>query len=263
MPCRGGGLISIQTGESVYAEEVASSGVIFPSNITFPDILRGERFYRISVSDAGTGMPPEVLQRLFEPFFTTKEQGRGTGLGLATVFGTVTKAGGFLRVESHPGKGSTFHVYLPWRDVAAPKAISGDNRASRQFTALKLDQSPTVLVVEDESEVLEVTCEILKAHGFTPISAQNGAEALAYFETPGAMVDLVLSDVRMPRMNGPRMASELRKTHPETPVLFMSGYNELADTGQIHFFDNNLIRKPFEGSQLIRKIQEMLKNDGG
>ncbi len=257
-----GGTISIQTGEPVHAEEIAAPGVIFPSDVSFPDILRGERFYRVSVSDSGTGMPPEVLQRLFEPFFTTKEQGRGTGLGLATVFGTVTKAGGFLRVESHPGKGSTFHVYLPCRDVAVTKPTSGDNRASRQFAAIKLDQSPTVLVVEDEAEVLEVACEILKAHGFTTVSAQNGAEALAYFETPGAMVDLVLSDVRMPRMNGPRMASELRKTHPETPVLFMSGYNELADTGQIHFFDNNLIRKPFEGSQLIRKIQEMLKTNG-
>ncbi len=256
-----GGTLSIRGDEPVQIEERDSPGKIFPNTINFPEILESDRYYRVSITDEGTGMSPEIVERLFEPFFTTKEQGRGTGLGLATVFGTVTKSGGFLRVESTPGQGSTFHVYLPWRQFPMPKPISGDNRSSRQLTTIPPEQSPTVLVVEDESEVLEVTCEILRAHGYHTLAARDGMEALERFQENGPRIDFVLSDVRMPKMNGPRLAGELRKIHPQTPILFMSGYNELADTGQIHFFDNNLIRKPFEGSQLIKKIQEMLKSE--
>jgi signal transduction histidine kinase len=254
-----GGTLTIRTGEAIQVEERDAPGKIYPNSIQFPEIFAVQRFYRISIEDQGMGMSPDILEKLFEPFFTTKEQGRGTGLGLATAFGTVTKAGGFLRVESTPGKGSVFHVYLPWGLTNEGKPYSGDIRPSRQFTAIKLEQSPIVLVVEDESEVLEVTCEILRAHGFVTLAARDGEEALTQIRNNGTRIDFVLSDVRMPKMNGPKMASELQKLYPETPILFMSGYNELADTGQIHFFDNNLIRKPFEGPQLIKKIQEMLK----
>lgn len=257
-----GGTLTIHGAEPVQAEERDLPGKIFPNTINFPEILGNERFYRISVTDEGTGMSPEIVERLFEPFFTTKEQGRGTGLGLATVFGTVTKTGGFLRVESTTGQGSTFHVYLPWRQLPETKPFSGENRTTRPLPALPREQSPTVLVVEDEAEVLDVTCEILRAHGYLTLAAKDGMEALEQFQKNGPRIDFVLSDVRMPKMNGPRLANELRKSHPGTPILFMSGYNELADTGQIHFFDNNLIRKPFEGPQLIKKIEEVLKENG-
>lgn len=257
-----GGTLTIRSEEPVQIEELDAPGKIFPNTINFPEILESDRYYRISITDEGTGMSPEIVERLFEPFFTTKEQGRGTGLGLATVFGTVTKAGGFLRVESTPGQGSTFHVYLPWRQLPESKSFSGENRPSRSLPAIFPEKSPTVLVVEDESEVLDVTCEMLRAHGYFTVAARNGMEALEQLQRNGIRIDFVLSDVRMPKMNGPRLASELRKSHPETPILFMSGYNELADTGQVHFFDNNLIRKPFEGPELVKKIQEILKSNG-
>jgi PAS domain S-box-containing protein len=207
-------------------------------------------YVHLSVSDTGSGMDPNVKSHIFEPFFTTKEFGKGTGLGLATVYGIVKQADGHVAVESEPGHGATFHVYLPWAEgqISTQPAIELPKPAR--------GSAETILLVEDQEGIRNLLSVILRANGYSVISAQNGQEALAVLEGQNGRIDLLITDVVMPQMGGRELASALIRIHPETKVLFMSGHveniQELISPG--HAF----IDKPFTPEALLRRVGEIL-----
>jgi two-component system cell cycle sensor histidine kinase/response regulator CckA len=211
-----------------------------------PPLPAGD-YARLVVSDTGHGMSADTAARIFEPFYTTKGPGKGTGLGLATVYGIVTEAGGSINVYSEVGIGTTFRVYLPL--VAEPTHV----------TAGPGDQMPvrgdgrTVLVVEDEPALLRVINRILTKAGYQVVAAGNGSDALVLHQQHGC--DVLLTDVIMPEMSGPRLAELLHERDPQLPVLYMSGYSGgLLSTSHIIDDDINFIEKPFTAHELLHKI---------
>jgi len=215
-------------------------------------------YVRLSFSDTGSGMSQNVINHAFEPFFTTKEQGKGTGLGLATVFGIVKQSGGHVSVSSEPGRGATFCVYLPRHNqpgVAARAETAG--RAER-------GGHETILVVEDQAEVRRLTCTILRGCGYELLEAANGEEALQLLQAvPAPPVDLLLSDVVMPRMGGPELVAHVKVLRPDIRVLFVSGYVERltrdpgCDGPPIEY-----LPKPFDPDSLAAKVREVLDREG-
>src|SRR5204863_905372 len=177
-------------------------------------------YVMIEVADTGLGMDEETLAHIFEPFFTTKDAGKGTGLGLATVQGIVQQSGGFIWVYSEPNHGTCFKVYLPRVDAPVSKAEDAAGDA--------MHGTETVLVVEDMAAVRAVTCEMLKRFGFTVYDAADGITAVQIAEQLTGRIDLLLTDVVMPDINGRDLASRFQKTRPELKVLFMSGYTDDA-----------------------------------
>jgi nitrogen-specific signal transduction histidine kinase len=199
----------------------------------------------LTVSDTGTGMSAEVAARAFEPFFTTKPVGEGTGLGLATVHGVMSHAGGSVSVESQVGAGTVFRCYFP--PVAAPAAAGKPGAAAR------------VLVVDDEPAVLAVTSRILRGAGFEVTQASSGAEALALLESPEFQVDLLLTDSVMPQMSGAALVERAVKAHPGIRALHMSGFTpERLNREGITGDDRAFIQKPFTGPALLQKVHTLL-----
>jgi signal transduction histidine kinase/DNA-binding response OmpR family regulator len=211
----------------------------------------------LAVTDSGSGMDAETLAHLFEPFFTTKEQGKGTGLGLSTVYGIVRQAGGHVTVYSEVGKGSTFRVYLP-RSTASPAAIAEapPDRTEERGTE-------TVLLVEDDAIVRGFVQDALRSHGYQVLAAANAGEAVLASEDPGQRVDLLVTDLVMPRIGGRELAARLRSQRPSIRVLFMSGYAGGAATVQGLVGEGDaFIEKPFTASALSRKVREVLREGG-
>ncbi len=214
------------------------------------DVARGE-YVRLAISDTGCGMSPEVAARAFEPFFTTKKT--GSGLGLSTVYGIVKQSGGHLIVQSIPGEGSTFTVYLPVvaRDAAQPaRRVLEDGR--------HFEGSETILLVDDEDQLRGVVAEYLEGCGYRVIQAGNGEEAIALAEDCRSNIALLISDVVMPKANGRAVVDHIRTAHPETAVLVISGYAN--DTVlQRGFLDSSaFLQKPFTLQLLGSKIRELL-----
>jgi CheY-like chemotaxis protein len=211
------------------------------------------RYVMLSVSDSGLGMDDETRRRIFEPFFTTKPAGHGTGLGLSMVQGIVVQSGGHISVYSEPDRGTTFKIYLP--AVADQAADAGLLPAGDAV----LGGSETILVVEDLAEVRTFAAAALEAYGYRVIQAENAAEALLTCEREPGCIHLVLTDVVMPNLGGPELASRLRTLRPGIKVLLMSGYtdNAIAINGALeerfHF-----IEKPFSPEQLARKVRAVL-----
>ncbi len=214
----------------------------------------------LSVSDTGYGMEEKTLSHLFEPFFTTKESGKGTGLGLATVHGIVRQSGGHVEVESAPGRGSTFRVYLP-RAAAVPEPRS-PSLVAEPVDQAALRGSETILLVEDENALRLVLSETLGEAGYTVIAAASAIEAVARASADRGRIDLLLTDVIMPEMNGLAVADRIRAARPDVRVLFMSGYTEEL-LGQILPPDLQFIPKPFLRETLLRKIRGVLAGEPG
>lgn len=230
-----GGSVTIQT-YAVPARDVRQMG---------SEILPIVDYTALKISDTGTGIAPELLPKIFEPFFTTKEVGKGTGLGLSTVYGIVKQSGGFIFADSRVGEGTSFIIYLPVHDAEtivetgpAPKVKQGE-----------LWGSGTILLVEDEDMVRAVAERALTRHGYTVLTASNGEEALEML-AQGMEIDLLISDVVMPTMDGPTMVRQARKTWPDLKILFMSGYAEEQLRKSIDLDRVAFLPKPFSVNQL-------------
>lgn len=211
----------------------------------------------LAVSDTGCGMDPETTARVFEPFFTTKERGKGTGLGLATVYGIVKQSGGNIWVYSEKGKGTVFKIYLPRVEA------SGRPTAARPLPAVTpATGSETILVVEDEEAVRKAAARILRAAGYTVIEAANGHEGLEAGGRHGGPIHLVLTDVVMPGMGGREMVERLRAFHPTIRAIYVSGYTDNAIAHQgILDPDVDFVAKPFHADALARRVREVLDRE--
>ena len=240
-----GGTLTVQT-YAVTAEEVRRMG---------SDVLPISDYTALRVTDTGTGIPPNILGKIFEPFFTTKEVGKGTGLGLSTVYGIVKQSGGFIFAESEEGQGTSFTIYLPVHR-AEPSPRAGRGKAKER--ASELWGSGTILLVEDEAMVRAVAERALTRHGYTVLTAENGEAALEILAREKS-IDLMISDVVMPTMDGPTTARAARKTHPDLPILFISGYAEeqlrkSIDIERVHF-----LAKPFSVQKLAEAARDALQ----
>nr|MBF0223677.1 PAS domain-containing protein [Desulfobulbaceae bacterium] len=240
----GVGKLTIETGKKTFDEAYCKEHMGF---------IPGD-FVQLAVSDNGCGMDKDTLNKLFEPFFTTKEMGKGTGLGLATVYGIIKQNNGFINVYSEPGQGSTFKVYLPRlvtdqetdKTVPAKKAVAGGTE--------------TILLVEDEPTILQMTRMMLEKKGYTVLSSATPSDALEKAKKHSASIDLLMTDVVMPKMNGRDLAEKIIDLYPGIGLLFMSGYtaNVIAHQGVleegVHF-----IQKPFSMNDLASKVREVLE----
>jgi len=207
----------------------------------------------LAASDTGSGMDPETLPRIFEPFFTTKDPGKGTGLGLATVYGIVSQSAGYIEAISHPGKGARFEIYLP---AAAESAAAKQSAASPRDP---LQGTETVLLVEDDRAVRRLASESLRRHGYTVLQSAGGLDAMAMAGRHPGPIHLLLTDIVMPQMNGRELSARLERTRPEMRTLFVSGYvdNVIVQQAQLAA-GGAFLQQPFTGNSLTRKVREVL-----
>jgi PAS domain S-box-containing protein len=205
----------------------------------------------LEVADSGTGMDPETLSHVFEPFFTTKENGRGTGLGLATVYGIVQQSGGRITVDSRPDAGTTFRIFLPRVDEPAQRAA--------EKPAFAIGGRETILLVEDEAALRDLVAEMLRDAGYQVLPASGGADALTKVQAHRAPIDILLTDIVMPGLGGPELSQRIHALRPAIRTLYMSGYTEdvLARRGLIEP-GTPLVQKPFTAATLLRSVREEL-----
>ena len=252
-----GGKLTVRTA-NVTAEE---SGQLAYKGMPAAD------YVRIDVTDTGTGIPAEIVDKIFEPFFSTKEVGKGTGLGLSTVYGIVKQTGGFVYVDSEAGEGTSFHIFLPRHHCREggrspspwPPATRPRPRRPKPNRRTDLTGQGTILLVEDEEGLRSLNARGLRSRGYSVIEASNGVEAMEALEEKDGAVDLVVSDVVMPEMDGPTLLREMRIRNPNLKIIFVSGYAEEA-------FDKSLpeneqfafLAKPFALSALVAKVKETM-----
>ncbi len=217
-------------------------------------VFKGD-YVVVEVADSGTGIPKDKLNKIFEPFFTTKQVGEGTGLGLSTVYGIIKQTGGFIFADSPSGGGATFTIYLPAYDRTDPPGpVESEVKQPRDLTGRGL-----VLLVEDEDAVRSFAARALQLRGYTVVEAASGEEALDLLKDGSLEVDILLSDVIMPGLDGPAWVREARKTRPDTKVVFMSGYTEDAFSGgDSGIPDAGFLPKPFSLPELTQKVKETL-----
>jgi len=238
-----GGTLSIKT-----------SNVDLPEGHLSRDPMSPGEYVQITVSDTGVGMDATTQSRAFEPFFTTKEQGKGTGLGLATVYGVVKQSDGFVSLTSELGRGTTFQIFFP--RVADPNR-KPTRQPARDFSSRG---SETILLVEDDDALRELILSALSRAGYTVIEAANGLEGLRIAQQKAGAIDLVLTDVVMPGMRGTRMVEQISAAHPGTKILYMSGYSEFAGGHEeILKQGRSLLQKPFELGALMTEIRAALR----
>ena len=238
------------TGKITIATSTVTIDAVYAR--THPSAIPGE-FVMLSVSDTGRGMTPEVRQRLFEPFFTTKEVGQGTGLGLATVYGIVKQSGGFIEVTSEPGQGSRFRIYMP-RVAKSGRRLSADSATDSACRGTE-----TVLLVEDEAAVRKVARSILEHYGYRVLEARLPVEALALSHSFSGTIEIVVTDVVMPGMNGPEMVTQLLARRPGLKVLYASGYpGSTVEHPGLLTPEVGFLTKPFTATALASKVRQIL-----
>ncbi|HEV2523401.1 MAG TPA: ATP-binding protein [Candidatus Acidoferrales bacterium] len=239
---RGGKLIVRTSNVSMSSAQAAKRPPMTPGRYTL-----------LTVSDTGFGMDQATIAHIFEPFFTTKEIGKGTGLGLATVYGIVKQSDGFIWVESDPGQGTRFEIYLPQAGETAVR------QETRESPAAIPEGSETILVVEDETGVRELACQFLRVKGYNVLSAGGGFEALDVARCHSGEIHLLLTDMIMPRMNGEDLAVQLKVIRPEIRIAFMSGYSEFSrgDLGRT-FPEAPMLQKPFSPASLVEIVRTAL-----
>ena len=218
---------------------------------TRPPLLAGD-YIRLSVEDTGHGMDAATQERIFEPFFTTKELGKGTGLGLATVYGVVKQSGGCIWVKSEPGEGTRFEVYLPVVEEAVdrPSQESAPKNGTQHTGA--------VLIVEDEEAVRELAAEFMKSAGYTVLTASDGMEALEVAKRAGP-IRVLVTDIVMPNMRGPELAKLLKASRKNLKVIYMSGYLEFHKADDEFLEGSYFLQKPFSRDSLVSKVDEALQ----
>ena len=242
-----GGTLTIRTQNATLTQPIPSAGETVPPG----------DYVRIDVADTGTGIPPEIVDRIFEPFFSTKPIGQGTGLGLSTVYGIVRQSGGYIVLDSKPGQGTTFSIFLPRHAETAGAAArrDDDEEAARDLTG-----AGTILLVEDEDAVRLFGARALRNKGYKVIEARSGEAALDILAQDAEAIDLLITDVVMPEMDGPALVEKVRADRPDIKVLFISGYAETGfrqqarDAGTLQF-----LPKPFSLKQLAGKVKDMLE----
>jgi CheY-like chemotaxis protein len=232
--------------------------IIEAANVAFDETdsrqhadARPGAYVMLAVSDTGVGMDEETQSQIFEPFFTTKGEGKGTGLGLATVFGIVKQSGGHVTVDSELGRGSTFRVYLPRTDEVAPPEPAAERSSSATG-------HETILLVEDAEALRAMIREILEGAGYSVVEYASPDTVLADMGKLGG-VDVLVTDVVMPRMSGPELARVVRRTYPRLKVLFMSGYTDQS-AGRLEASDpdSQFLQKPFTTDDLVGKVRAVL-----
>ncbi len=243
----GGGTLSIDT----------SNVDLEPDDVTDDNLTAG-RYVRLRVSDTGAGMPPEVIERAFEPFYTTKPAGSGTGLGLATVYGIATAAGGNVHLYSEADIGTTVTILLPAVDASTDTGATTRREAVAEATVVS-QPSQTILMVEDEAALRQVTCRILTRAGYHVLAANDGDHAIHIASTHPASIDMLLTDVIMPKMMGNEVAARVQTIRPGMPVLYMSGYAQPVLTENGTLPDGvSIVEKPFTSRELLHSIQTVL-----
>lgn len=237
-----GGKLKIQTSNIIAHSEYLRAR---------PGLRLGE-YVMLSASDSGHGMDESTKARIFEPFFTTKENGKGTGLGLATVYGVVKESGGFIWVDSTPGKGTRFEIYFP------RVYESADSRKDEQVGLSATRAEATVMVVEDEAGVRELACSFLQSAGYQVLTAEDGAEALEIAYRLGNSIDAVLTDIVMPKIRGTDLAKRLRTFLPGVKIIYMSGYLDVKDTEIGLLVNTHVLQKPFTRESVVQKVSEAI-----
>jgi two-component system cell cycle sensor histidine kinase/response regulator CckA len=251
-----GGKLTVRTA-NVSAEEAAK--------LSYKGMPPAD-YVRIDVTDTGTGIPADIVDKIFEPFFSTKEVGKGTGLGLSTVYGIVKQTGGFVYVDSEADKGTSFRIFLPRhhqeKELPAEQVATNGAAASPSGEAkprADLTGQGTILLVEDEEGLRSLNARGLRSRGYSVIEASNGIEAMEALDERSGAVDLVVSDVVMPEMDGPTLLKEMRARNPDLKIIFVSGYAEeafeksLPENEQFAF-----LAKPFALSALVAKVKETM-----
>jgi len=244
----GKGEITLETGcRTLTPEDAADSGARH---------LSGRAVVEISVTDTGCGIQPDLVGRLFEPFFTTKDLGRGTGMGLATVHGIVHQNQGFIRVHSEPQKGSTFRIFLPKTSTLPKEEKNSEIPAA--------GGSETVMFVEDEEAILRIGKNILERHGYRVLAFSCPREALSFLETEKTDIQLLITDVIMPEINGRELCDRAHALRPGLKVLFMSGYpaNVITSEGILKP-GTRYLQKPFHVQNLLRAVREAIDEPAG
>ena len=224
-----------------------------PDDVALHPYAKLGRYVRLSVNDTGVGMTDAIRHRVFEPFFTTKAEGRGTGLGLATVYGIVKQSTGYIWVSSAPGAGATFDIYLPRVDEKAPPLVTGLEERNEYPRGTE-----TILLLEDEESLRQVTCECLTTNGYNVLQAGRGNHAIEAAEQYKGPIALIVSDVVLPDMSGPSVATKVLALHPEAKVLYVSGYAEVPVAQQLIAEGAVLVQKPLSRGDLLSKVAEML-----
>jgi two-component system cell cycle sensor histidine kinase/response regulator CckA len=236
-----GGVLTVSTSNVYMTETEAAKR---------PPMSAGD-YVRLTVTDTGHGMDEKTKAHIFEPFFTTKEVGKGTGLGLATVYGVVKQSGGFIWVESALGQGATFEIYLP---LASGPVMKVDPDSKPAATPAGHE---TILVVEDEPGVRELACRFLRVKGYTVLEAKDGVDALEVAAAHKGVIHAIVTDMVMPRMGGADLIRALQKVRPEILVIFMTGYSEYLKGDLCDVFPESLIiQKPFSPASLVGIVRE-------